>query len=134
MLQRGRRSRAMCRQLRRLRSNWTRREGPIGSIAWCGWQTKLLRRRNGIGQFRGCGRQGGFAAFELLGEVIETGVNDGRDQEGEEQAKGLAPDDDDGDRAAFFSPGAVAEREGKHAGDKGEGGHQDRTQTVSVAL
>ena len=46
----------------------------------------------------------------------------------------MAADDDDRDAAAFLRAGAGAEREGQHAGDEREGGHQNRAQAVAIGL
>lgn len=67
-------------------------------------------------------------------EVIEVGIDDWGDEEGEEEAECLAADDDDGDGAAFFGAGAGTEGEGEHAGDEREGGHEDGAESVAVAL
>src|SRR5687768_7729088 len=78
--------------------------------------------------------RGGLAADEELAEILQERVSDRCGQEREEQGERLAADDDDGDGAAFFGAGTGAEPEGEHAGDEGEGGHEDGTEAVAAAL
>src|SRR5690606_19390264 len=77
----------------------------------------------------------GEIAQEPRARVVDEGVTEGHDNEGEEGARGHAADE----RAAEAGEGnlaadAAAEGQGHAPEDGGEGGHHDGAQTVSPAL
>src|SRR5262252_645248 len=67
-------------------------------------------------------------------QVVEQGVGDGRREQRQQQGQELPDDDGTGGGAVEFGADAVRRHQRKHAGDERERRHQDRPQSVAVAV
>src|SRR5262245_30634873 len=63
-----------------------------------------------------------------VGEPREEGVNDRNQHEREERREEETPDHRDPEGPARLGSGAKTDRDGKHAEDRREGGHEDRAE------
>jgi len=69
-----------------------------------------------------------------LAEVVQNGIDDRHGKQCQQQRKRHATDDQNGNRASLLGARADGDQQGDHAGNERQRGHENRSQSVAIAL